>query len=90
MFDNVNIWLLYDSNTTTNSVEGDCMGKIRKIIEAELVKKGMSKKEFANKLGMFPNNVAQLLKSKRPQTVTINKVAKALDMEPVLFFEAMN
>ena len=52
------------------------------------IKRGMTQKQLADKLGTTPQNIAQYENGKRnPKPDTQRRIAKALGVDPVLFWD---
>lgn len=60
------------------------LGKKIDLLQAE---KDITNVELANKMRIFPQNVAALKKRIRPRNSTIHKLAKALEVPVSIFFE---
>lgn len=62
----------------------------RNAVKALCKERGIGQKELAAKLGITPTSLSQSLKGSYPQLQTLEKIAKALNVEVVDLFEPNN
>jgi transcriptional regulator with XRE-family HTH domain len=61
--------------------------KFMENLEIVRIRRGMPKAELARRIGLTPGGLSQMLRRKSIRLERIEALAKALEVDPALFFE---